>query len=175
MLEVVGLILLILAVVFWVPYVSRTTKFGAPFVPLEPEVIEEVMKLAEIKKDDIFYDLGSGDGRVVIAAALRGAKEVYGIEIDTLRVFYSRLWLKLLRLKNAKIIKADFRKVDLSRATVVNMFLLQSTNEELKSKLQKELKKGTRVISEAFTLPGWKLVKVSPNGPIYGPIYLYAV
>ena len=175
MLEIIGLAFLVLVILFWAPYAQRTTKSGAPFIPLEPEVIEEVMKLAEIKKDDVFYDLGSGDGRVVIAAALRGAKEAYGIEIDFLRVWYSRLWLKALRLKNAQIIKGDFRHVDLSRATVVNMFLLQSTNEELKNKLQKELRKGTRVISEAFTLPGWKLVKVSPNGPIYGPIYLYVV
>ena len=65
------------------------------------------MKLAEIQETDIFYDLGSGDGRLVIAAALRGVKEAYGVELSPLRVFYSNLWLKFLRLKNARILKKD--------------------------------------------------------------------
>jgi predicted RNA methylase len=173
MLELFGVGVLLLAAVFWVPYVMRTTKKGAPFVPLEPEVVEEVMKLAQIKKDDVFYDLGSGDGRLVLAAALRGAKEAYGIEIDPLRVFYSRLWLKIMRCQNAKILKQNIFETNLSGATVVTLYLLQETNDKLAEKLKKELPKGARVISIAFSLPGWEPVKVSPIGPIYGPVYLY--
>jgi len=173
--ELVFLLLFFLGVIFWIPYKLRTTRQGAPFVPLEPEVVEEVMKLAKVDKDDIFYDLGSGDGRLVIAAALHGAKEVYGIEIDPLRVFYSRFWLKLLRLENAKIIKGNFFEIDLSKATVVSLYLLQETNDKLKSKFEKELKKGTRVVSVAFFIPGWKPAKISPVGPPSGPTYLYIV
>jgi predicted RNA methylase len=173
MLELFGLGVLLLAAIFWVPYVMKTTKKGAPFVPLEPEVVEEVMKLAKVGKDDIFYDLGSGDGRLVIAAALRGAKEAYGVEIDSLRVFYSRLWLKIMRCQNAKILKQDIFKADLSKATVVTLYLLQETNDKLVEKLRKELPEGARIVSIAFSLPGWEPVKVSPIGPIYGPTYLY--
>jgi hypothetical protein len=63
-----------LLALLWFPYVRRTTKNGAPFVAMEPDVVERVMKLAEVKKGDVFYDLGSGDGRLVIAAALQGLR-----------------------------------------------------------------------------------------------------
>lgn len=175
MLELFGLGVLLLIALFWGPYVMKTTKKGAPFVPLEPEVVEEVMKLAQIKKDDVFYDLGSGDGRLVLAAALRGAKEAYGIEIDALRVFYSQLWLKVMHCQNAKILKQDIFKTDLSKATVVTLYLLQETNDKLAEKLKRELPKGTRIVSIAFSLPNWEPTKVSPIGPIYGPTYLYEV
>lgn len=175
MLELVLLFLFVIGVILWIPYIQKTTKKGAPFVAVEPEVVKEVMKLAEIKGDDVFYDLGSGDGRLVVAAALKGAKQAYGVEIDPLRVAYSRLWLKIFRLKNAQILKQDIFKTDLSKATVVNLYLLQSTNEKLERKLKKELKKGTRVISTAFTFPGLRPLKISPRGTVYGPVYLYKI
>ncbi len=174
MLELLGLIIVIIGAVLWIPYIMKTSKDGAPYVPMEPEIVEEVMKLAEIKEGDVFYELGSGDGRLVIAAALRGAKS-YGIEIDTLRALYSRLWLKVLRLRNAQIIKDNFFNVDLSEATVISTYLLTQTNEKLKEKFLKELKKGTRVVTTGFLIPGWEPVKINPKGPIYGPIYLYIV
>lgn len=175
MLETIGIVIIFLIAAYWSTYIRRTTKKGAPFVPLEAEVVEEVMRLAEIKNDDICYDLGSGDGRLVIASALNGAKKAVGVEIDPLRVFYSRLWLFFLRLKNAQIIKEDIFKVDLSEATVVTLYLLQETNELLKEKFEREFKKGTRIVTIAFTLPWMEPVKVSPIGPIYGPTYLYIV
>lgn len=172
MFEVFALIILVTILLFWVPYIMRTNKFGAPFVPMEPEVVNRVMELAEVKKDDVFYDLGSGDGRLVIAAALRGAKS-FGVEIDQLRVLYSRIWLWLLRLKNAEIIQKNFFEVDLSKATVICLYLLPETNEKLREKLEKELKKETRVISVGFDVAGWEPVRIDPRGTVYGPIYLY--
>lgn len=174
MIELLALVLFFVIFIGWIPYAYSTTKKGAPFVPLEPEVVEEVMKLAQVKKGDVFYDLGSGDGRLVIAAALRGA-QAFGIETDTLRVFYSRLWLKALRLKNAEIIKDDIFKTDLSKATVVSAYLLPETMEKLKEVFKNELKKGTRVVSVAFLIPGLKPVKISPRGTIYGPVYYYKI
>lgn len=177
MLEVIGLVLLLMLllaiVLFWRPYIMSTTKFGAPFVPMELETVEYVMKLADLKPEEVFYELGSGDGRLVISAALRGARAV-GVEIDRLRVLYSRAWIYLLRLhKRAQIIHDDIFKVDLSPANVVCLYLLQSTNERLLEKLQRELKPGTRVISVAFTLPNWRPVKVDHHGTVYGPIFFY--
>lgn len=151
----------------------KATKFGAPFVPLEPDVVEHVMLHAQIKPGDIFYELGSGDGRLVIAAAMRGAK-AYGVEIDRWRVLYSKLWIKLLRLSsNATILHQNIFQTDLSEANVVCFYLLQSTANSLREKLEKELKRGSKVISVAFYIPGWKPVKVDRYGPIYGPIYIY--
>jgi len=174
MIEAIAFIFFIIIAVLWFPYVIRTTKFGAPFVPMEPLVVERIVKLAKVKKGDVFYDLGSGDGRLVIAAALRGAK-AYGIEIDRLRVLYSRAWIRVLRLsKNAKIIQKNFFEVDFADADVVCLFLLQKTNQKLKDKFEKELKPGTRIISYAFDFEGWKPTRVDFNeGSTFGPIYLY--
>ena len=154
---------------------NNTSDIGAPFVPLEPDVVERIMKMANVKKGDIFYDLGSGDGRLVIAAAQRGAK-AYGVEVDFFRVWYSRFCIFLFGLTGrASIIKSDFFKVDLSKADVVTAYLLQETNDKLFPKLEKEIKNGARVVGVAFNFPEWKPISTNPYGPIYGPIYLYHV
>jgi predicted RNA methylase len=154
---------------------NQTTKDGAPFVPIEPHVANNMIELAKVKKGDIFYDLGSGDGRLVIAAATKGAK-AYGIEIDPSRVWYSRLCIFLFGLSNrAKIINKNIFDVDLSSADVVTTYLLQETNNKLFAKLDKELKPGTRIVSAAFNFPKLKPITIDPDGPIYGPLYLYHV
>lgn len=153
----------------------KTTKHGAPFVGMDPDVVPRVMSIAEVKNGEIFYELGSGDGRLVIAAAMRGAKAI-GVEIDTLRVWYSRIWIKLLRLSShAQILHQNIFDTDLSDANVVCLYLLPETNEKIQSKLKRELKPRTRVVSVAFTFPGWKVEKIDPRGTIYGPIYLYKI
>lgn len=174
MIEAILVVILAATALLWFPYITQTTKTGAPFVPMEPDVVERVVNLAQIKQGEIFYDLGSGDGRLVIAAAMRGAR-AYGVEIDFLRVWYSRAWLKLLRLKKAQIIRKNIFKVDLSGADVVCLYLLQETNEKIQAKLEKELRPGTRVVSLAFEFPNWKPVFIEPRGNIYGPIYLYKI
>ena len=154
---------------------NQTTKSGAPFVPLEPQIINRIMELAQIKSSDIFYDLGSGDGRLVIAAAYQGAR-AYGIEIDPFRVWYSRFCIFLFGLnRRATIIQRNIFDVNLSSANVVTTYLLQKTNDKLFEKLTRELKPGTRVVSAAFNFPKWKPATIDPNGPIYGPLYLYHV
>ncbi len=145
---------------------------NAPFVPTDTAVIERVLDLAQVKKEDIVYDLGSGDGRFVIAAAMRGAK-AQGVEMNVLRVLYSRLWIKMLRLPNARIIRNDIFNIDLSDATVVICYLLPKTNELLKEKLERELKSGTRIVSVAFEFVSWHEVKTDYRGVIYGPLRLY--
>lgn len=173
MIEYLGVALLLIGAILWVPYIMRTGKIGAPFVPMEPDVVNRVMEIADVKNGDIFYDLGSGDGRLVVAAALRGA-QAYGVEIDTLRVWYSRFWISILRLgKNAKIIQKNIFDVDYSAANVVSLYLLQQTNEKIEEKLKRELKPGTRVVSTAFTFPDWEPADINLNGTIYGPVHLY--
>lgn len=152
---------------------NRTTPDGAPFVPLEPEVVDRIMDMAKIQPREIFYDLGSGDGRLVIAAALRGAK-AYGVEIDPFRVWYSRLCIFIFGLSTqAHIIQKSFLDVDLSKADIITTYLLQETNDKLYPKLIKEIRPNTRLVSAAFNFPKLKPVKIDPRGPIYGPLYLY--
>lgn len=154
---------------------NKTTPFGAPWVPLEPHIVNRVMEMAEVKPGDIFYDLGSGDGRVVIAAASLGAK-AFGIEINLFRVWYSRFCIFLFGLfGRAKIIQKNIFDIDLSKADIVFIYLLQETNEKIFPKFVKELHPGTRVLSPAFTFPEWKPVKIDPNGTMYGPLHLYRV
>ncbi len=169
------IVLIIVLIYFLWPYYSRlTTQKGAPYVPTEPKTVDKMLRLANVKKGDILYDLGSGDGRIVMAAAIMGASS-YGVEIDPLKVLYSRFMIRLFGLKkNAKIIRGDFYKVDLSKADVVSLFLLHETNQNLKSKLKKELRPGTRVVSYAFKFEGWKPYKVLLNNDsVFGSIYLY--
>ena len=86
---------------------NQTMRFGAPWVPLESHVVNNVMELAQIKPGEVFYDLGSGDGRLVIAAAFRGARAC-GIEVDRFRVGYSRFCIFIFGLQDkAKIIHAN--------------------------------------------------------------------
>lgn len=154
---------------------SKSAEFGSPYLPLKANVVETIMKMAEIREGDIFYDLGSGDGRLVIAAAQKGIM-AYGVENNFFRVWRSRwsiFWRGLG--SRAKIIRANIFDVDLSGASVVNAYLPQETNNLLLPKLEKELKNGARVFGVAFKFLKWKPAAINPDGPAFGPIYLYKV
>lgn len=167
----VAALVLILGSIFYLWWINRVK--GAPFIPMEADVAERIIKLAKINKNDIFYDLGSGDGRLVVAAAMKGARS-YGVELDKLRVWYSRIWIRLLRLnEKATIIHKDIFETNLSDATVVCTYLLQETNDKIQEKLERELKPGARVISLAFDFKNRVPKKVDRKGNKYGPIYYY--
>lgn len=154
---------------------KQTWGNGAPYEGTPPDVVARALKIAKVGPGDVFYDLGSGDGRFVLAAALQGARAV-GVEIDPLRILYSRIWLALFGVsRKAKIIKGDLFSVNLSDATVVNTYLLPETHSKLRIKLKEELRPGTKVIALGFEYPRWKPEKIDPRGPIYGPIYLYRI
>jgi predicted RNA methylase len=163
-----GLALVIILFFVWLTYGRN-----APYFPLHPTIVSEALKMAKLKKGDQFYDLGSGDGRVVIAAARQGA-HAHGVEIALVRVWRSRFKINRLKIHpKPEIIHQNIFKTDLSRADVIYIYLLRATNMKLKPKFEKELKKGTQVISIAFEIPGWQPVAVNPHGPKFGPIYLY--
>lgn len=126
----------------------------APYVPTKKERIKKLLKLINLRKK-VFYELGSGDGRVVIEAAKRGAT-AYGIEQSYLRVLYSKLQASR---QNAKFIHGDIFKQNLSAADIVFVFLLPKGVERLEGKLRKELKKGSIVITQTYHFPSWKPYK----------------
>jgi SAM-dependent methyltransferase len=169
-------VIVIAVTALWMLYNSNTNRRDAPYVPSEGSVVEKMIHLADVKKGDTFYDLGSGDGRIVIAAAYCGAL-AFGIEADWLRVLMSRIWIRLFGLnKTAHILHQDIFKTDLSKADVISLFLLQETNEKLKDKLVKECKVGTRIVSYCFTFTNWKPTQIENiRESIYGPIYLYTI
>jgi len=171
------IIILLIAAFFLYVYISNNSSFfSAPFLGTEPKIVQRMLDIANLKKGQVLYDLGSGDGRIVVSAALRGAKAV-GVELDPLNVLYSRFFIKIMKLdKKAIIIRKNFFETSLKEANVVTLFLLNDTNQKLKSKLKKELKPGSRVVSYSFILEGWKPVKTYLNtDSIFGPIYLYKI
>ena len=129
----------------------------APFVPTPPEVVNRMLALAEIKQGDVLYDLGSGDGRIVVAAAQKFRIRAVGFEIDPALVKHSRQIIKEAGLEElAEIREQDIRTIDFSPASVVTMYLYPAANLRLRPVLMRELKPGSRVISHDFGMGSWK-------------------
>ena len=131
-----------------------------PFVPTPQVVVDKMIELAGVRKGDVVYDLGSGDGRIVIAAARRGARAV-GFEIDPDLVAESRANIQKAAVQeSAEIRNQDILTVDLSGASVITMYLLPDVNLKLRPNLLKQLKPGSRVVSHAFDMGDWKPDKI---------------
>lgn len=155
----------------------KASDSGAPYVSLSEDIVDRILQIAQVKSDDIVYDLGSGDGRILIMAAmLYGARGV-GIEIDKLRYFYSKFRAFVLRVNDkVSFINDSFGNVDVSEATVVTVFLLTQTNDIMRETLERELKPGTRVVSAAFEFTDWKPVYIDHEHQTpFGPLYLYVM
>ncbi len=138
----------------------------APYVATKMDLIKKVLTLAGLKKNSTFYELGSGDGRVVYQAAEMGAKS-YGIEQSWLRVWYSRFKAKKINLKNATFYHGDIFQREYFPADVVYIYLLQPAIDRLEKKLQKELKKGATVITQTYHFKNWKPFKKENRFWIY--------
>ena len=128
---------------------------GAPFYPTSPPVIEKMLTLAGVNSESIVYDLGCGDGGILVAAARdHNAKKVVGIEQN--QRLCSVALKKTQNLKNVVIVNANYDTVDLSEATVVTLYQSSSENARLKRKLLSELQKGSTIVSHDFGIPGWR-------------------
>ncbi|MDG6978981.1 MAG: class I SAM-dependent methyltransferase [Nitrososphaerota archaeon] len=127
---------------------------GAPFYPSPGFAIRNMLDLAGAGSDSVVYDLGCGDGAIIVAAAKEyGARKVVGIEQS--RKLCSIARAKTAGLKNAFIIEANYDTVDLSEASVVTLYQSASENARLKGKFLKELSEGTAIVSHDFGIPGW--------------------
>lgn len=142
----------------------------APYVPTKMGHIRKILKLAGVKKGKKFYELGSGDGRVVIEAAKLKADSM-GIEQSWLRVLYSRYKAAKLashfRCGNATFKHGDIFKRSYQDADILYIYLLPKGVKRLEDKLKKELKKGTIVITQTYHFPTWKPIKKIDNFQIY--------
>ena len=136
------------------PQVGQAGK-DVVWVPTPQAVVDKMLDMAKLTKDDIHYDLGSGDGRTVITAAKRGAR-AFGIEYNPDMVTLSQNNAKAAGVSDrATFVKADLFETDFSKATVVTMFLLPSTNMKLRPKIL-DMKPGTRIASNTFTMEDWQ-------------------
>ena len=128
------------------------------YVPTPDEVVDAMLSTAGVTAADVVYDLGSGDGRIVIEAAKKYGARGVGVELDADLIKRARRNAQKAGVTDkVSFVQSDFFKTDLSRATVVTLFLSQSINLRLQPKLQRELKPGARVVSHRFPMPpDWK-------------------
>lgn len=141
---------------------------GAPWVPMRMRVVHKVLALAGVGRGDTVYDLGCGDGRLIIAAARRCGARAVGIEIHPLRYWWCKMRIKTLGLGDrVQVIRGDFFAHDLGDADVVICYLLQRTNNKLEGKFRQELRPGARVVSKRFTFPGLHLVRQDNRDKLY--------
>jgi len=136
------------------------------YVPTPHEVVDDMLRLANVKTGDVLYDLGSGDGRIAIAAAKKYGIKAVGIDIDPERIREATENAKragvthLVQFRQEDLFKADFRE-----ATVITLYLLPDLNVKLRPKLWNEMKPGTRVVSHQFDMGTWKPEKkLESNG-----------
>ena len=123
------------------------------FVPTPQEVVDDMLKLAKVAKNDVIYDLGSGDGRIPITAAKTYGARGVGIDIDPQRIKEANENVVKNGVQDkVKIMSADLFTTDISEASVITLYLLPSLNLKLLPKLNRELKPGTRVVSHAFDM-----------------------
>lgn len=150
---------------------------AAPFVPLFKRDVRRLLDLAEVGPADTLYDLGSGDGRMLIMAVKEfKAKNCVGFEISLLPYLLSKIKILCLGLKQKiKIIPKNLYAQNLKQATVITCFLMPRALKKLSPKLKKELTPGARIVSYAFAIPGLECVKKDKPNPKRAAIYLYKI
>lgn len=133
----------------------------APYFPTPPAIAERMLVMTELKKGEKMFDLGSGDGRIVIMAANKFKADATGVELDAALHRQSSDEIKRLGLeKTARIIHGDILQQDYSSADVLTVYLLPVSNDKVRPILEKQLKKGTRIVAHDFEFSGWKPEKV---------------
>jgi protein-L-isoaspartate O-methyltransferase len=161
-LPVCGLVLCALPAFSQGPLIAQThakhyTNSLAPYVVSPQQIVDRMLELADPKPGETIYDLGSGDGRILITAVQHYHAKAVGIEISESLVKSTSDRIQRLGLQNdARVINADFLQADLSPADIVTMYLATDVNEMLRPALEKQLKGGARVVSHEYPIPGWK-------------------
>lgn len=128
-----------------------------PYVPTPNQVVEAMLNLAKVTKDDTVIDLGCGDGRIVITAAQKFGARGIGVDLNPERIAEAEANAKNAKVEaRVKFVEQDLFKADIREATVVTLYLLPSVNARLKPRLFEQLKPGTRVVSHSFDMPDWE-------------------
>jgi SAM-dependent methyltransferase len=143
----------------------RFTNRLAPYVTSPTHVVDRMLELATLKPGETLFDLGSGDGRILIAAAEKYKAKAVGIEISPKLVDRANENILKEHLEaSVRVVRGDVLEADLTGADVVTIFLATSLNEKLRPRLEKYLKPGARVVSYEYAVPGWKPAKVEQAG-----------
>jgi protein-L-isoaspartate O-methyltransferase len=148
-----------------------------PFVPTPLDVAQKMLEVAKVQPDDVVYDLGSGDGRIVILAAQKFGAHAVGVELNSDLYEESSERIRKLGLQGrAQILHENMFEVNVRHATVVTLYLLTAVNERLRPMLASQLRSGARIVSHDFQVPGWEPAQtvdfISKNG-VPSKIILY--
>ncbi|MFB6246987.1 MAG: cyclopropane-fatty-acyl-phospholipid synthase family protein [Salinibacter sp.] len=144
---------------------SDTTDKDVPYVPTAPSVVTRMLEVADVSSDDVVYDLGSGDGRVPIAAAKQFGARAVGVEIDSALVAKARAKARTAGVEDLVTIRqGDLFNVDLRDATVVTLYLWPEINIKLRPKLLRQLDPGDRIVSHDFRMGEWEPDRVVDAG-----------
>jgi SAM-dependent methyltransferase len=171
-----GLILVLAAL----PAVAQDPRYAnklAPYVASPAQVVERMLEMARIKPGETLYDLGCGDGRILIAAVERYKVKAVGVEISPRLVAKATTSIAKAGLESqARVIQGDLLNVDFSDADVVTIYLATPLNEQLRPRLEKYLKPGARVVSHDYAVPGWKPSRTDKTeGPHGHLVFLYEI
>ncbi len=140
---------------------NETIEKLAPYYPTPETVVDKMLKLGDLKPGEKTFDLGSGDGRIVIMAAKKYKADATGIEMDKDLVKQSNEGIQSAGVqKTARIINGDIFKQDYSSANLVTVYLLPMSNDKVRPMLEQQLKKGTRIVSHDFEFKDWKAEKI---------------
>jgi len=169
------LLLLIIAVIIFLCISFYITIFGGgPFIPTPFPAVKEVLKHAKIKKHDKVYDIGAGDGRFIHFAIKDYQARAVGFELDPFVFFLAKIRQWFWAWKG-KIIRGNFLSHNISDADIVLCYMLPRTLAKFQNKFDKELRKGTRVISYAFHIGSWKPKKIIPKKGKLSKIWIYEI
>lgn len=169
-LSVALLVILVLNVIgaWWVMQLLLPLfHYGGPYVPSRQEDVDRMVELAKLTASDRVADLGSGDGRIVIAAAKTGVQDALGIEINGALVKSSRMSAKRLGLANARFEARSFWDADVSDRTVIFLYQVPYAMKRLETKLREELPVGARIISNDFRFVDWQPVHEEAHVRVY--------
>jgi protein-L-isoaspartate O-methyltransferase len=145
----------------------------APHVPASEDAVRKMLQFAELKIGEQLYDLGSGDGRIIIMAAKEFGAQATGVELRDDLVQHTRKRIEELGLTQVEVVHGDLMQVEISPADVVTLYLTTSANEKIAPKLMKELRSGSRVVSFCFRIPSWEPAKTMRLGA--RTLYLYII
>lgn len=148
----------------------------APFVASPQRIVERMLELASVKPGETVFDLGSGDGRILVTAVQRFRAKAVGVELsERWAKLSTETILKLGLSGQARVIQGDMQDVDISGADVVTLYLLRDSNDSLRPKLEKSLRIGARVVSHDYEIRGWKptLVDKTEAYSRHHTLYLY--
>ncbi|WP_143960539.1 SAM-dependent methyltransferase [Litoribacter populi] len=174
----VGILIFCITPMVYAQKTLPSVALDVPYVPTKEKIVNEMLEMADVKGDDILYDLGSGDGRIPITAAKRFGTRGVGVDINPLRIEEANARAEKEEVTDkVKFIEGNIFDVDFSEATVVTLYLLPQVNMKLRPKIL-DLKPGTRVVSHNYDMGDWeplKMRKIESDKGFVHTIYYWVV